>query len=101
MTKNPFINAFVAILYIIVVALVMFYGTEKTSPVNSVIAPIAVISLFTLSAAVMGFLFGYQPFQLFIEGKKKVAVNLFLHTVAVFAAITALILVMLYSRVLF
>lgn len=101
MTKNPFVNAFVAILYIIVIASVMFYGIEHTGPVKSVIAPIVVVSLFTLSAAVMGYLFLYQPLRLYLDGKKKDAVNLFLQTVAVFAGITVLILVLFFSRILF
>lgn len=49
MTKNPFINASSGILYIILVASLMFYGMEHTKPVNSVIVPIAVLSLLLLS----------------------------------------------------
>lgn len=92
MTKNPFINAFAATAYIVIIASVMFYGTQHTTPVDSVIGPIVILSLFTLSAAVMGYLFLYQPLQLYLDGKKKVAVNLFVQTVAVFAGITTLIL---------
>ena len=101
MTKNPFINAFAAALYIILIASVMFYGTKLTGRVNSVVGPIAAISLFTLSAAVMGYLFLYQPVQLYFDGKKKIAVNLFLQTVVVFAVITTLILALLFSGVLY
>lgn len=101
MTKNPLINALAALLYIALVASVMFYGISHTAPVKSVIVPIAMISLFTLSAAVMGYLFLYQPLQLYLDGKKKAAVHLFLQTVAVFGGITTLILTLLFSRVLF
>ena len=100
MTRNPFINALAATVYISIVASIIFYGTNYTGPVRSVIIPIAMISLFTLSVAVMGYIFGSQPIQLYLDGKKKHAVNLFLQTVAVFAAITALILSLLFSRVL-
>jgi hypothetical protein len=48
----------------------------------------------------MAFLFFYQPLQLFIEGKKKKAVNLFVRTVGVFAVFTALILILLFSGVI-
>lgn len=96
MTKNPFVNACGAILYITIVASVMFYGSEL-GPGESVIAPIALISLFTLSAAVMGYIFLYQPLQLYLDGKKKNAVNLFLQTVAVFAGITVIFLALLFS----
>ena len=66
MTKNPLINALAASLYIILVASVMYYGSNYTGPVNSVIAPIAVLSLFTLSAAVMGYIFGSESLQLLL-----------------------------------
>lgn len=60
-------------------------------------APITVLSVLTLSVAVMAFLFFYQPLMLFIEGKKKEAVNLFVKTVGFFAAFTALTLILLFS----
>jgi hypothetical protein len=60
-------------------------------------APIVVLSVFTLSVAVMAFLFFYQPLMLFIEGKKKEAINLFIKTVGVFGVITAVALVLLFS----
>lgn len=100
MTKNPLANAVAATFYITIVASVMFYGGKQIGPNSSVIGPIAAISLFTLSAAVMGYIFGYQPAQLYFDGKKKSAVNLFLKTVAVFASITAVFLFLLFSGVL-
>ncbi len=100
MTKNPFVNALAAIAYIITIASAMFYGTKNLPGEDTVFAPIAIISLFTLSAAVMGYVFLYQPLQLYLDGKKKIAADLFLKTVAVFAVITAVVLVLLFSGVL-
>ena len=100
MTKNPFINALAATAYISIVATIMFNGDRLFGPGKSVIIPIAILSLFTLSAAVMGYIFGFQPIQLFLDGKKKQAVNLFLQTVAVFAGITVLIFILLFLRIL-
>jgi len=68
----------------------------KNKP-DTFFAPVVFISLLTLSVAVMAFLFFYQPLLLFIEGKKKDAVNLFVKTVGIFAAITAMFLVLLFS----
>jgi hypothetical protein len=48
----------------------------------------------------MGYLFLYQPLQLFLDGERRVAVNLFLQTVAVFAGVTVVLLIILFSRVL-
>jgi len=99
MTKNPFLNALAAGLYIVMIASVMFYGTKNLGPTDSIIAPIAMLSLFTLSAAVMGYLFFYQPVMLYLDGKKKNAINLFLKTVFVFAGFTALALTLLFSGI--
>ena len=100
MTKNPFLNALSATIYIILVASVMFYGTEHTKPVNSVIVPIAVLSLFSLSAVLMGYFFLYQPIQLYLDGKKKYATSLFVQTILVFAIITAGIFTLFLSGIL-
>ncbi len=94
MTKNPFINSLVASLYISLIASLLFYGPKKVGLESSIIMPIIMISLFTLSAAVMGYLFLYQPIQLYFDGQKKQAINFFLKTVAFFAAVTFIIAVL-------
>ncbi|MFA5025319.1 MAG: hypothetical protein WC503_02340 [Candidatus Shapirobacteria bacterium] len=71
----------------------------KNKP-DTFFTPIVFLSLLTLSVAVMAFLFFYQPLMLFIEGKKKDAVSLFVKTVGIFAAITAISLVLLFSGVI-
>lgn len=98
MTKKPILNAFAALVYIVVVSAAMFYGTSNIGPAeDSVIAPIAMISLFTLSAAVMGYLFLSQPLQLYLDNKKKEAVEVFMRTVAIFAGFTVVILITLFA----
>ncbi|NMC99384.1 MAG: hypothetical protein GYA62_06665 [Bacteroidales bacterium] len=67
----------------------------KNKP-DTFLAPITALSLLTLSVAVMAYLFFYQPLQLFIEGRKKEAVNLFIKTVGIFGIITTIILILLY-----
>ncbi|MFA6184757.1 MAG: hypothetical protein WC720_01260 [Candidatus Shapirobacteria bacterium] len=98
MSKNPIINAFSASVYIILVVTIMTFVTKplQNKP-DTFFAPITFLSLLTLSVVVMAFLFFYQPLQLFIEGKKKEAVNLFVKTVGIFAAFTAVILILLFS----
>src|SRR3972149_5492534 len=100
MTRNPLINALTAVLYIFIIAFVIFYGTKNMSPANSFFAPVAMISLFTLSAAMMGYFFLYQPAQLYFDGKKKIAVNLFIQTLISFGVITALLVSLLFSGIL-
>lgn len=91
MTKNPIINAFSATLYIVVVVSLLFYFSTFKGMDNSILIPMSILSLFVLSAAVMGYIFVYNPLQLFLEGKKEEAVGLFLKTVGTFALITAVI----------
>lgn len=100
MTKNPIINAASASMYIIFVALIMYFGTKNIPKGDTIFAPIVGVSLFTLSAAVMGYIFCYQPLLLILDGKKKDAVNLFIQTVGVFAAITAAILLLFFSGII-
>ena len=100
MTKNPLLNGFAALGYIVLIASVMNCGTKMVTHPNTFVGPIAVISLFTLSAAVMGYLFCYQPIQLYFDGKKKHAVNLFLQTVVVFGCMTAVVLGILFTGVI-
>lgn len=99
MTKNPFINALSATLYITFVSLILFYGTIFKVGANSLIAPIALISLFSFSAATMGYLFLYQPFILYFDGKKKLALDLFLKTLLIFGLITITIFILLFFSV--
>jgi len=98
MTKNPIINALSASAYIILVVSVMTFVTQplKNKP-DTFFAPITVLSVLTLSVAIMAYLFFYQPLQLFIEGKKKEAVSLFIKTVGIFAVLTAITLIILFS----
>jgi hypothetical protein len=99
MTKISWLNALLAILYISVVASVLYSGTIFKIGMNSVMAPIALISLFTFSAAMMSYLFLYQPFVLYFEGKKKIALDLFLKTLLIFGGITLIIFVLLFLGV--
>lgn len=96
MIKNPFINALLATLYISLVASIMFYSpkVEQTNP--SVLIPIAVLSLFVLSAAIMGFLFLGTPLQMYFEGQHKKAIQFFFKTVGSFATITLLVFIALF-----
>lgn len=98
MTKNPFVNAICAAAYIILGVVIMNFATQplRNKP-DTFFAPVVFLSLLTLSVAVMAFLFFYQPLMLFIEGKKKDAVNLFVKTIGIFATITAISLILLFS----
>ncbi len=96
MTKNPLINALSATAYIILVVAIMTWATKPLqNKSDTFFAPITVISVLTLSVAVMAYLFFYQPLQLFIEGKKKEGIALFVKTTGIFAVITLIVLILL------
>ncbi len=97
MTKSPWKNALAALIYIVFVAGIMFYGMDNDSLENTFLMPVAVLSLFTLSAAVMAYIFFYQPFQMYFDGKKQEALKLFVQTVAFFAGATLLLFILLFS----
>jgi len=95
MSKNPFYNALGALIYIILVVLAINAISGVQNDSNIFIMPIMVISLFTLSAAVMGYIFCYQPLSLLLDGKTEKAVSLFIKTVAIFGSIN-LCIILLY-----
>ena len=100
MTKNPYLNAGAASLYIIVIASMMRFASTYAKPDDSFFAPIAFLSLFTLSAGFMGYAFLSQPITMFLSGEKKQAVTLFVQTLGAFGVITAVFLVLAFSRVI-
>ena len=88
MSKNPFINALAAAGYISILATAIFNSPKfVTDSELGMMAPILFLSLFVISAALMGYFFVYQPVLLLIEGKHSEATKLFLSTVASFAGI--------------
>lgn len=98
MLKKPIVNAASAAAYIVlVVSLMSFISETQGSKPDTIFAPMIFLSMLTLSVSVMGFLFFYQPLMLFIEGKKKEAVNFFVETVGTFAIFTGIALALLFS----
>jgi len=90
--KKPILNAVLAAIYIILISTLMFYGdTLSRTEEPSVIMPIGMLSLLTLSVAVMGYLFTATPLQMYIDGNKAEAVKFFLRTLASFAIITLVV----------
>ena len=97
MSTKPVLNAFLATLYITIVASIMYHGSHIGADVDGIIVPVAMLSLFVLSAAVMGFIFFYQPLRMYLDGKKTEAVDLFLKTLGTFAGITVVLFFILFA----
>ena len=93
---KPFTHAALALGYIALVVLVMQWFTSLVGLQQTLLIPIAVLGLFVLSAAVMGYLFLYRPLALFADGKHREAVSFFVRTVGVFAVLVAVYLIALF-----
>lgn len=100
MSKNPLYNAISATVYIGLVVLLLTFMQTVTSGPDNFLAPIMMISLFTLSAAVMGYIFVYQPLRMYLEGEQEKAVKLFLQTVGIFGGITILLFVIYLTGII-
>jgi hypothetical protein len=92
MSKNPYINALCAALYITLVALFFRYASAfANGKPDTVFAPMAVLSLLVLSVAFMGYAFFFRPMIMYMEGQKHEAIEFFMKTLACFAVITLVI----------
>ncbi len=98
MTKNPYLNALIAGLYIVFVVLLITYGPAfvREKP-DTIFAPMAMLSLLVLSVAFMGYTFIFQPTLMYVDGQKREAIELFTKTLVAFAVITALVLLVAFS----
>lgn len=79
------------IAYIAIVSIFMRYGEELFGKEDTYLTPIVFLSLFTLSAAIVGSLMFGKPIMLYLDGKKKEAVQLGGATIG-FLAVEVLIL---------
>ena len=98
MTRNPILNALAAVGYIAVIATFIIYSPVflaalPLAKAPTVFAPIAALSLFVFSAALMGYLFLYQPLLFVLAGEKKEGTALFLKTVGSFGIIALLFVI--------
>lgn len=99
MSWNPILNAVGAAAYIgAVVFLMQFVQSVSHNTPDTPLAGMGVLSLFVFSAAVMAFLFFYQPIVLLIENKKKEALSYFLKTLGIFGMITVCVFVLIGLR---
>ena len=96
MIKNPYLNAFMALGYIALIILVVSQTSSIAAHTpDTILAPVTMLSLFVLSAAIMGILFVYEPARLFLENQKQQALSFLLKTVATFACFVVMLGVLL------
>lgn len=95
MKLNPFTNALAASIYIVGVVYLIQSFQGFSDKKETIFIPMFMLSLFVLSAAVMGFLFLYKPLHLYLDNHKKEALTFFLKTVGVFACFVGFFLLAL------
>ena len=100
MTKNPIYNALAAFIYIVAIVFIVNWAGNNEILETSLLMPIMILSLFVLSTAVMAYLFLYQPVILYMDGKKKDAVNLFIKTLLIFAILPLTIFLLYFFNIL-
>lgn len=91
--KSPYVYAAAASGYILAIAMLMSNLSRLFPGPDTVLAPISMLSLLTLSVALMGFLFFYEPAALFLDGKRTEALGFFARTLSTFAVLTAVVFV--------
>lgn len=98
MSRNPYLNALFAGLYIVFIVLLITYGPAfvREKP-DTILAPMAMLSLFVLSAAFMSYVFFSQPVFMYLEGQKREAVELFTKTLGTFAVITGIVVIIAFT----
>ena len=98
MSRNPYSSAFLAAAYIVFVVLLISYGPAyvRDKP-DTILAPMAMLSLLVFSVVLMGYLFFLQPVQMFLEGQKREAVDFFTKTLGAFAVITGVALAVAFT----
>lgn len=93
--KKPILYAFVATTYIVFIVSVLNF-VSHLSLKESILMPMAMLGLFVLSVAVMGFLFLSEPILLYIEDQKKEAIIFFSKIVGFFAIFVAFLSVLIF-----
>ena len=98
MTKNPYQNALLAAAYIVFVVLLISYGPAlvRDKP-DTILAPMAMLSLLVCSVAFMGYIFFFQPVLMYLDGQKREAVEFFTKTLGAFAVITGIVVLTAFT----
>lgn len=96
MTNSPVKNATLALGYILLIASVMQLLQRFAPKEDNFLMPVAFLSLLTLSAAIMGFLFLKAPLEKYWDGDKKGGLEIFLKTIGCFAALTVIVFILMF-----
>ena len=97
--KLGILQALFITFYCSLVGLVMWKGNEIFGRVDSLIGPIAVLVMLSVSALICGLIVFYRPYKLFFANKKEEAVNVVVSTaISLFVILLILFGIMFFIR---
>src|SRR3989338_182521 len=91
--QRSLFNALGTIAYVSVVVTIMQNGEKIFGSINQTIAPIAMLTLFVLSAAVTCSLVLGKPVMLYLNNQKNEAIKLFVYTLCWLALAVIILLI--------
>jgi hypothetical protein len=95
--KKPFLYSLGAAVYIAIVVTVLQTASYVFKDLSgTMFVPMAMLSMFVLSAAIMGYLFLSEPLFLLMENRKKEAITFFAKILGFFACFVALFAILLF-----
>lgn len=78
--KLGLIQAIGVTVYCGLVGFVMYNGNDIFGKMDSILGPITVLVMLSVSALICGLLVFKKPYELFFDGKKKEALNVVVYT---------------------
>ncbi len=90
--KVAIVNSLGVSVYVAIVAMIMNNAESLFGMEDSIISVVGFLMLFVLSAGVVGSLVIGKPIFLYLDGKKKEAINLLFGTLGCLAVLTVLLL---------
>lgn len=93
-----FLSALGVVLYIALVASLMFHGQALFGDGKSILIPIAMLLLFVVSACVTGLLVLGKPAELYLDGSKKEALRTLFTTIGWLAVFMLIFFAILFVR---
>ncbi len=88
--KNPYVSAVLAEAYIVLLSTLGHIFATPNTP-DKFFTPMLALSIFVVSAAIMGHLFLAEPFRLYLDGQKPQATKYFGKTLGTFAVMTLIL----------
>jgi hypothetical protein len=95
MIKNPYLNAFFAAAYIVVlVSVAMTFGAVIKAD-QPILDPMIMLSTLVLSVALMAVLFFYTPAKMFLDNQRDAALSFFMKELGTFACFVLVLVLLL------